>query len=484
MNPKKYFEYIIFFLVSGLSFGIEAESYPKYRMDDSSLLGDGIIPVRSLGRAENTLEDPPKWKTNTGFYSSLYVWGKGDSQKGGVREDQARKSYGRASIAPEFGWLQKTESTQTIFLISPILTYAERDESKREVYKLNDGEALASFSYSFSILKLRAEGGRGFQRFDKSGFLFANIMNYAELGWEILPWKLKGSLVGGEFSSSFAYNDRDKTESPLRIRGGDLVWEPENIFQSIRIFHYQYGEPRQEAVKADLFRGEEAFRPYGFFRYSGLEWESVSFWKTKLEGSAIHVEGRRENATSPLQSYRTTQNTNSWLATLGGTWKQENVSVFLRALYASTDPTFRIDQNSNGYAPIKGDPRGFLAPFSILLLRDFSSKQDAVFSGIDSPRKPVFENSGLQYYQLGASKEWGKGWSSTLATGFGISYIGRGVELIAASGWKGEIGYFVAGVAYAWVNPGKDEAFLFEEIRRPIPTREYFRWYASAGIRF
>lgn len=90
----------------------------------------------------------------------------------------------------------------------------------------------------------------------------------------------------------------------------------------------------------------------------------------------------------------------------------------------------------------------------------------------------------MQYYQTGIRKELDGGWSATLATGIGISYIGRGLELIAAGGWKGELGYFLLGAAYAWVKPGQDESYILDEIRRPIAMREYFRWYASAGLRF
>ncbi|MFB5650727.1 hypothetical protein ACE5IS_08790 [Leptospira wolffii] len=484
MSPKRVSKFLIFFLLSAFWRGIYAESYSNFRMDDSSLLRDGVIPVRSQGRASSVSENPPKYRTDSGFYSSLYAWAKGDSQKGGVREDQARKSYGRASIAPEFGWFRESESSRVLFLISPIFTYSERDESKREIFRLQDGEAILSLSKDIGYLRIRGEAGRGFQRLDGMGFLFSNIMNYAEIGWEILPWKLRGSLMGGEFSSSVAYSDRDRSESPLRILGGDLVWEPESVLKSMRLYHYQYGEPRQEAVRADLYRNEEPFRAYGYFRYSGGEWESRVVGKTKLEATAIHVEGRRENATNPLYSDKSRQTTNSWMGTLGVTWKEDTVSYFVRTFYSKEDQNFRIDRNSDGYSPIKGDPRGLLAPFSILLLRDFSSKEDTVFFGVDSPRKPVFENSGIQYYQFGASKEWGGGWASTLAGGFGISYIGRGLECIATSGWKGESGYIVGGIAYAWVDPERDESYIIDEIRRPVANREYFRWYASGGIRF
>ncbi|TGJ99781.1 hypothetical protein EHO59_17510 [Leptospira semungkisensis] len=453
-------------------------------MDDSSLLGDGIINVKSNGRAANTTADSKSFSSQSGFYTSLYVWGRSYSQKGGVKEDAARKWYGRATFSPEFGWQGKTDRTETLVLVSPIVTYAEKDDTRLNTYRLSDGEALVSSRITISEFRFRAEGGRGFQRLDKNGFLFANLANYGEIGWEYMPWNIRGAFIGAEFQSSIAYSNRDRTEAPLRIQGGDIVWEPKKILSHLRAFHYQYSEPRQEAQRADLFRREEPFRPYGFFRYSGLEWESETFLKTKLEGSAIQVEGRRENGNGPFNSQNSRQNTNAWLATLGATWKEESYSIFLRALYATKDPTFHTDQNSNGYAGIKGDPRGYLAPFSILLLRDWNAKQDAVFSGVDSPRKPIYENSGLQYYQTGVSKEWGKGWSTTLGTGLGISYIGRGLEIIAASGWKSESGYLVAGAAYAWVRPGMDESVILDEIRRPIPTREYFRWYASAGIRF
>ncbi|TGJ98638.1 hypothetical protein EHQ53_00560 [Leptospira langatensis] len=466
------------------AYEISADSYPQYRLDDSSLLNDGVINVKSQGRNANTNDDSKSFSSQSGFYTSLYVWGKSYSQKGGVKEDEARKWYGRASFSPEFGWQKKTDRLETLVLVSPIVTYAEKDDTRLNTYRLSDGEALVSSRLNFSQFRLRAEGGRGFQRLDKNGFLFANLANYGEIGWEYLPLNVRGSLLGAEFQSSIAYSNRDRTESPLRIQGGDLVWEPKLLLNSFRIFHYQYSEPKQSAQRADLFRQEEPFRPYGFFRYSGLEWESEPFWKAKIEGSAIRVEGRRENGTNPFYSQNTRQSSNAWLATLGATWKEESYSIFVRALYATKDPTFHTDQNSNGYASIKGDPRGYLAPFSILLLRDWNAKQDTVFSGVDSPRKPIYENSGLQYYQTGVSKEWGKGWSTTLGTGLGISYIGRGLELIAAGGWKSETGYLVAGAAYAWVRPGMDESVLLDEIRRPIPTREYFRWYASAGIRF
>lgn len=484
MSFYKLSRFLIFFFGTGIFSGLVAESYSKYRMDDGSLLRDGVIPVRSQGRANSVLEDSSKSGTDSGLYVSLYAWTKGDSQKGGVAEDFARKSYGRISIAPEIGWVRKDDKNEFLFLVSPILSYSETNDTKREVYRLSDSEAIASYSRDFGFLKLRGEGGRGFQRLDRYGFLFSNILNYAEIGWEFRDLHLRGGFLAGEFSSFRAYSDRDRTESPLRIVGGDLVWEPETISKSLRVFHYEYGEPRQEAVKPDLFQKEEPFRAYGFFRYSGAEWESRDYWKMKWELTATHLEGRRENGTSPWNSYGTRQTTNSWMGTLGTTWKEDTLSLFARGLFAKEDSTFRIDKNSDGYSPIKGDPRGFLAPFSILLLRDFSAKQDGIFSGIDSPRKPVFENSGIQYYQLGATKEWGGGWSTTLAGGFGISYIGRGLELLAVSGWKGESGYIVGGLAYAWVNPGREESVLIDEIRRSVPEREYFRWYASGGIRF
>ncbi|EQA37434.1 hypothetical protein LEP1GSC047_4080 [Leptospira inadai serovar Lyme str. 10] len=484
MSIPRYIQFLSCSLLVIAWTNTSADSYPKYRMDDASLLSDGNIRVRSLGRSAQTLEDPPKYKSWSGFYTSLYSSGRGFSQKGGVQSDAAAKTSAKASLSPELGWIGKSTTWEGQFLVSPYLTYMVKDDSQTKIYRLTDGEAIGSLSLRLGGVGFRAEGGRGFQRLDSAGFLFASIANYAEFGWSVPSWKIRGGFIGLEFQSQFSYLPRDTTQSPLRVKGGDFLWEPEHIIKSLRFFYYQYSEPRQEPVKASYFQTAEPFRAYGFFRYSGIEWEFLKFKEMKFDGSAFHVEGRRENGTDAFNSYDTRQATNAWMGTLSGTLESESYSVFARVLYATKDRTFRTDHDSNGFAGIKGDPRGFLAPVSILLLRDFQAKQDSPFYGIDSVRTPNYENSGMQYYQTGIRKELDGGWSMTLATGIGISYIGRGLELIAAGGWKGELGYLLLGAAYAWVKPGQDESYILDEIRRPIAVREYFRWYASAGIRF
>ncbi|TGK21907.1 hypothetical protein EHO61_01340 [Leptospira fluminis] len=464
--------------------GIFGDSYPKYRLDDSSLLNDGNIPVLSSGRFARTQEDPAKIRTKSGFYADPYVFGRSFSQKGGVQSDQASKTSAKGVFSPEFGWIGNSSRWETMILASPYLTYMEKEDSKTQTYKLTDGEALASLGLNLSFLSFRIEGGRGFQRLDSAGFLFASLANYAEFGWSIKSLNLKGSLLGLEFQSRLSYLPKENSESPLGVRGGDLVWEPDKLWKRLRFFHYQYSEPRQEAVPASFFQTAQPFQAYGFYRYSGTEFEFLKWQEWKWEGSFIRLEGRRENGKDAYDSYHTRQTTNSFLATVSTTYETGPVSIFVRGLFSRADRTFRTDDRSDGFAGIKGDPRGFLAPVSILLLRDFQAKQDAPFAGIDSYRKPVYENDGLQYYQAGLRKELPGGWSATLATGFGISYIGRGLELIAAGGWKGEAGFALFGAAYAWVKPGQDESVLLDEIKRPIAVREYFRWYASAGLRF
>ncbi|WP_243393247.1 hypothetical protein [Leptospira perolatii] len=453
-------------------------------MDDSSLLQDGLVRLDSVGRAANTEKKPRRFSADSGFYTSLYSWGRVFSQKGGTKEEDARKTLGKASISPEFGWLRRDENSLFQILASPVFSYLEKVQLEREVVKLSDGELLISIIFQKGDFKTRMEAGRGFQRLDAGGFLFAGILNYGELGWEISSLQLKGSLFAGEFQSSPAYLPRDKTESPLGIRGGDLSWNPKSFLEKIRFFYYQYGEPRQEAVKGDFFRESEPFRPYGFFRYTGSEWFVSPLQKFRLEGSAFHVEGRRENGKDRFDSYKTRQSTNAWFATLSASVERNSYVFFLRMLYTSKDATFRTDQDSNGYSGIRTDPRGFLAPVSILLLRDFHSKEESPFSGVETVRKPIYESSSLQYYQIGGRKDWGNGWSSTLAAGFSISSIGRGAEILSLSGWKGEAGFLLGGLAYAWVQPGEDQKFLIDEVHKKAPIREYFRWYLSAGLTF
>lgn len=67
-----------------------------------------------------------------------------------------------------------------MLLLSPILSYREDFQLKRNVNRPVDTELIAAWKLAKKEFNVNLEGGRGFQRLDAYGLLFAGMANYIE----------------------------------------------------------------------------------------------------------------------------------------------------------------------------------------------------------------------------------------------------------------------------------------------------------------
>ncbi|TGK15339.1 hypothetical protein EHO98_15315 [Leptospira stimsonii] len=509
---------------------INAESFPEYRLDDLLLLQEGKRDLKGKGRfsfpekefdiqkKENeTLSETGKTvaskrkgtkeetesfgvdsnsgeirgddtrndlRPDSSFYLRATMLYRGLTQDGGKREEQARRSFSRGIVSPEFGWVQKKTNFYQQILVSPFLQYEESLIGTKTVTRGADGELLYISGWETPSWKLGAEAGRGYQRLDRNGFLFVGFLNYGEFIAQWKPLGLSFSAIGAQIQDSILYSERNRNESPRRISGTSFSLSDHYRIQNIRIFYYIYQESRQDPVKGDLFLKENPLRPYGRYQYYGFEFSSAPKAGLSLDLDGIVVSGLREYGLNAFQSYRTSVSTFGSMFGTKLNWQRPEATYFIGGLYSSKDPNLRTDSDSNGYSGIRTDPRGYGGKTSFLLMESLLLQEGTVFREDGNASRPNFENKGLQLFQVGARKTWEKRWTAQAMILTSSSPMGRGWEGIGTAGFQSEHSYILMSLSYALVDPQKQEKILFDEWTKKADKKEYSRIYLSAGVYF
>ncbi|AXR68468.1 hypothetical protein [Leptospira mayottensis] len=497
-NMRDFRGILTFFCIFIIFQPILAESYSEYRLDDLLLLEGGKKELTGRGRFYNSWreeesvkgpangkdgDDTVKKQNNqiqsqtTKFYGNVTTLYRGLTQKGGTREEEAKRSFSRGILSPEVGWADKGERMYHKILISPFLQYEETIIGTKKITRSADGELLWITGWESPSLRMGIEVGRGYQRLDRNGFLFVGFLNYGELQIHWKPLGVSVTAIGAQITP--LYSTRDKSESPQRIAGGSAQILENRIFQNLRIFYYSYKESRQEAVKGGLFEREEPFRPYGAFQYYGIEFSSAKKFGFGIDADAIQVVGFRQYG---IGTFPTPQFTSGRLIGARLVLERPEAAYFLGGLYASKDSDLRIDQNSDGYAGIRTDPRGYGGKTSFLLMQSLLMQGGNVFQEDGTVAKPNFENKGMQLLQFGIKKSWNQKWKIQGMILTSSSPMGRGWEGIATAGYQSEYSYILISLSYAHVDPQREKKIFIEEWKTKESIREYSRIYFSAGV--
>ncbi|EKR17826.1 hypothetical protein [Leptospira interrogans] len=507
LNPYV-FSIICIFLISK---AVASESYSGYRLDDLLLLKDGKRDLTGKGRYdeiepdkdENLTKTREEINTNeagknefkekesvgykkqtTGFYGNGALIYRGLRQKGGVWGEKSDRSFSRGIFSPEVGWKYKGEQIYNKILISPYLQYEENVSGNKTITKGADGELLWIAGIESPNLRIGTEMGRGYQRLDRNGFMFVGFLNYGEFQIHLKKYGVSASMMGAQMQNTALYTERDRSESPQRISGGSIQILEKSWIQNFRIFYYLYKESRQDAVRGDLYRKEEPYRPYGAYQYYGFELSSSKFWSFRIDLDAIKVIGSREYGLDPFQSNDTTQTTKGSFIGSKIVWERPEAEYFLGGFYTSKDEELKIDRKSNGYSGIRTDPRGYGGKTSFLLIESLLIQEGNIFQEDGVVTRPNFENKGIKLLELGIKKNWDHKWTAQGMIVTTSSAIGRGWEGVLTGGYQSEHSYILMSLSYAYVDPQKEKKLFFEEWKVDEPKREYSRIYLSAGVHF
>ncbi|QCO32530.1 hypothetical protein [Leptospira interrogans] len=507
LNPYV-FSIICIFLISK---AVASESYSGYRLDDLLLLKDGKRDLTGKGRYdeiepdkdENLTKTREEINTNeagknefkekesvgykkqtTGFYGNGALIYRGLRQKGGVLGEKSDRSFSRGIFSPEVGWKYKGEQIYNKILISPYLQYEENVNGNKTITKGADGELLWIAGMESPNLRIGTEMGRGYQRLDRNGFMFVGFLNYGEFQIHLKKYGVSASMMGAQMQNTALYTERDRSESPQRISGGSIQILEKSWIQNFRIFYYLYKESRQDAVRGDLYRKEEPYRPYGAYQYYGFELSSSKFWGFRIDLDAIKVIGSREYGLDPFQSNDTTQTTKGSFIGSKIVWERPEAEYFLGGFYTSKDEELKIDRKSNGYSGIRTDPRGYGGKTSFLLMESLLIQEGNIFQEDGVVTRPNFENKGIKLLELGIKKNWDHKWTAQGMIVTTSSAIGRGWEGVLTGGYQSEHSYILMSLSYAYVDPQKEKKLFFEEWKVDEPKREYSRIYLSAGVHF
>ncbi|EMN67533.1 hypothetical protein [Leptospira interrogans] len=507
LNPYV-FSIICIFLISK---AVASESYSGYRLDDLLLLKDGKRDLTGKGRYdeiepdkdENLTKTREEINTNeagknefkekesvgykkqtTGFYGNGALIYRGLRQKGGVWGEKSDRSFSRGIFSPEVGWKYKGEQIYNKILISPYLQYEENVSGNKTITKGADGELLWIAGMESPNLRIGTEMGRGYQRLDRNGFMFVGFLNYGEFQIHLKKYGVSASMMGAQMQNTALYTERDRSESPQRISGGSIQILEKSWIQNFRIFYYLYKESRQDAVRGDLYRKEEPYRPYGAYQYYGFELSSSKFWSFRIDLDAIKVIGSREYGLDPFQSNDTTQTTKGSFIGSKIVWERPEAEYFLGGFYTSKDEELKIDRKSNGYSGIRTDPRGYGGKTSFLLMESLLIQEGNIFQEDGAVTRPNFENKGIKLLELGIKKNWDHKWTAQGMIVTTSSAIGRGWEGVLTGGYQSEHSYILMSLSYAYVDPQKEKKLFFEEWKVDEPKREYSRIYLSAGVHF
>lgn len=481
-----YFYFFLFFCV--FSF-LRAETYYDYRLDDLNYIHGGGV---SFKKKERMIKNPDKIlfkNENFELYNQNYLYSRFTSQKGGVKQEAARKYSSKSILDSEFGFGYKKSLNQFSFFLAPKLYYQEQNNLYKTIKKRGDFEAIISNRLNTKI-PIILERGRGYQRLDRYGLFFSGISNYVEFSFCIPKVGLKANVIG----LYYPYNSsRAISEFALgnKLYGGSVFFDKVPFLRDSNLFFYRLNEPLQIAKKQTIFEKAKDFHPHGSFSYIGLETKSNLFRDVfSVEFGLIRVSGFRDMAEYSYQNYNPRTTTKAWLGYLQGDYRLKEYNIKTGFLYTSKDRTSRVDNTSNGYSGLLTDPRIFGGNASFLLMQSIKLKDNKVFADLYEEKKNQYENKGMEFFHLGYNWLIYKSIHSFIAMNYSLFEKGKGVELIFMPIYQpnsfGKLSetYFLLSVCLARVKPFEKETFIFDEIQRNAKTREYLRFYLSAGIKF
>lgn len=488
------FHYIIFiiflFLLTNYTF---AESYRDYRLDDLNYLSKGRKTIQNEGRIEtsakskNTDKDSATEDSDTKFIYNSFLTSKFYSQKGGDKEDLARRYATQLNFTPEFVGYKRSGSSRFMVLASPIISHRENFQLKRSVNRLVDTEAILAWKLDKSDFSINLEGGRGYQRLDAYGLFFNGMANYFESNFFWKPFGIKFSLI----ALSYNYKQENFTiRSTLtndKMFGGNLLFTSIPFISHLQIFNYLILEPGQLAEK-EFFQEDKRFKPKGRFLYSGLESKTQQFYKgLDLEFAFFSVTGYRDYAEYWYQHFNTISKTNAFLSYLALNWNLDKYDFRIGGLYSTKDKSNSFNRANNGYSSLVSDVRIFGGKSSFLLMENVNEKNGAIFRDFDSTNENRYDTKGIQLASLGMNYKVAPMFQLTGIINHVNSNLGIGNEGILSGMFHNSgsfSGFLTASVCLARVNPITQKKVIFDELRVDPSIKEFLRFYVSAGLTF
>jgi hypothetical protein len=480
-----------------LTTSLFSESYKEYRADDLNYANNGRKAIQNKGRIETSGLKKKNSDTNEsqdnskgGLLLSSYITPKFYSQKGGDKEDLAGRYANQVNFSPELVGYKQTNSMKYMLLMSPILSYREDFQLKRNVNRLVDTELIAAWKLDKKELSLNMEGGRGFQRLDAYGLLFTGIANYIETNFHWKPFDVSLSLLALSYNfkqKNLSMRDNDTND---RLMGGNLLFRAIPFIAHLQIFNYLVLEKGQIAEKQFL-QEDKQFKPQGRFSYKGIEIKTSSFFKvTNLELGLFSVNGYRDYGEYAYQKFNSITKTNAYLSYLAinldfGKW------IFRTGgLYASKDKSSNLNRAHNGYSPLVSDIRIFGGKSSFLLMENVNEKNGVIFKDFDSFKENRYDTKGMELASIGASYNVSQNLQITGILNHSSSNLGIGNEGIISAMYQfssrkeDNSSFLFASICAARVNPITQKKILYDEFRVDPSIKEFTRFYFSGGLYF
>jgi hypothetical protein len=461
------YKYLILFTVTLFSFfspSLIAESYSGHRLDDALYWNGGS----KSENAESRFQSIPDLKIE-GEESFIYGWDfylplSHRTQKGGLDKDLESGYLSQILFSPEvyLGFVGK--ELKSYLIIAPIVSYREERILDRDIDRILDAEMILGVQLFQDSVYF--QGGRGFQRLDRYGFLMNSFMNFVELG---LKFHFKKGwtgieVLGGNWSETYQSLSPSHWNAD-RFNTQGISWKGSIIDDSFtwNLFSHRILRRSQppERNKSFIF-GED-------FVYNGLEITvDPKVFYTKLEAGAIGMTGYQDRYL-PM------------VFTLNDSKKFQNSILYYGKI--SIDPkifTFELNglyETRSGWQSMKQESRFMGGQGSILL--NLSS-----YRNVDRYSEDRLESTGIY---LG--KDWIVFHDQKIKLGIFLnqaySYFGKGNEAILQMGWMDSRNNFILiSSAYAIVDPQKLGGNFTEELRTELPNKDYLRFFVTAGIRF
>ncbi|MBK7053711.1 MAG: hypothetical protein IPH52_01470 [Leptospiraceae bacterium] len=480
-----------------LTTSLFSESYKEHRVDDLNYANHGQKTIQNKGRIETSGFKKKKSDTNETqdnskgeLLLSSYITPKFYSQKGGDKQDLAGRYANQFIFSPELVGYKQTNNVMYMLLLSPILSYREDFQLKRNVNRPVDTELIAAWKLAKKEFNVNLEGGRGFQRLDAYGLLFAGMANYIETNfyWKSFDATLSFLALSYNFNQkNLSLRDNDTND---RLMGGNLLFRSIPFLSQIQIFNYLVLEKGQIAEKQFL-QEDKQFKPQGKFSYKGFELKTNNFFRiTNMELGLFSVNGYRDYGEYAYQKFNSITKTNAYLTYLTinlefGKWKFRT-----GGLYASKDKSSSLNKAHNGYSPLLSDVRIFGGKSSFLLMENVNERNGTIFKDFDSKKENSYDTKGMELASIGAIYSVNQNFQVTGILNHTNSNLGIGNEGIISAMYQfssrqeDNSSFLFASICAARVNPITQKKILYDEFRVDPSIKEFIRFYFSGGLYF
>ncbi|MBE7412286.1 MAG: hypothetical protein L6Q54_14505 [Leptospiraceae bacterium] len=473
---------------------LNGESYSGHRLDDRLYVTGGRKKITQENRMTSIKEFIDTSSSNEGFrfYNLNFLNTNFYSQKGGDSSQKARQYSISGNISPEWT-LAYTKNILTAYLVvSPILSYTEKNRIKKEVLKKNDFEALGGIQINFQSYSFNLEYGRGFQRLDSFGLFFSGISNFISLTSFAKNPKISLSFLGASFESR---NNIPTTYENIyranKLYGSSILIREIPLIDWVSVFTYKLYEPMQVARQEGFHFAKQDFYPLGNFLYSGIEIESEPIQKlAKSDIGFISVKGFRDMGEYSNQKYDSKISTSAYIAYLQERFELKKFELRIGLLKSSKDKNSNTDRESNGYSAPLSSPRIFGGRSSFLLNENIEPLEEKIFSDAGELKKSNFENKGIQITNLSMTLHYSSNFEISVLVNHSQSRIGIGKEIILLGEYRfGEFNYFknsflLFSACIANVQTYKQNNIFFNEIKESKFNQEFLRFYFSGVLAF